>query len=72
MDFVARDVQWLITMLSATGFANCYGGHYLAAFAYWFNRRFYLRGLLVSLIVDLALTTPATKRDVRSHAEAGF
>jgi hypothetical protein len=40
-----------------------YAGHYLAAFAYRFNRRFDLRDLLARLIVDVV---------VRQHAEAGF
>ena len=36
-----------------------YAGHYLAAFACRFNRRFDLRGLVARLIVDVALSKPA-------------
>ena len=49
-----------------------YAEHYLAAFAYRFNRRFDLRGLVARLIVDVALSKPAKETVVRSHAEAGF
>ena len=49
-----------------------YAGHYLAAFAYRFNRRFDLRGLVARLIVDVALSKPAKETVVRSKADAGF
>lgn len=49
-----------------------YADHYLAGFAYRFNRRFDLRGLVARLIVDVARCKPAQKTVVRSHAEAGF
>lgn len=46
--------------------------HYLAGFAYRFNRRFDLRGLVARLIVDVARCKPAQETVVRSHAEAGY
>ena len=50
-----------------------YGQTYLAAFAYRFNRRFDLRGLVASLIVDLARGKPAPEKVVRrGFADAGF
>ena len=49
-----------------------YGDQYLAAFAYRFNRRFDLRGLVARLIVDVARTKPIKEEGIRSHAEAGF
>ncbi len=49
-----------------------YAGHHLAAFAYRFNRRFDLRDLVASLIVDLARCVPAKESVVRQHAEAAF
>ena len=50
-----------------------YGQTYLAAFAYRFNRRFDLRGLLATLIVDVARCKPAPEKVVRrGHAEAAF
>ena len=49
-----------------------YGESYLAAFAYRFNRRFDLRGLVARLIVDVARTKPVTERLVRAQAEAPF
>ena len=49
-----------------------YGEHYLAAFAYRFNRRFDLRGLVARLIVDVARAGPIRKRGVKAHAEARF
>lgn len=49
-----------------------YAQHYLAAFAYRFNRRFDLRGLVAQLITDVARARPATERVVRSNAEAHF
>jgi hypothetical protein len=46
---------------------------YLTAFAYRFNRRFDLRGLVAGLIVDVARTKPVPERVVRwGHAEAAF
>ena len=76
------DFKWVNTMLGnlKTTLAGAfhalnyrkYGGHYLAAFAYRFNRRFDLRGLLANLVVDVARTKPITKRDIRNQAEAGF
>lgn len=38
-----------------------YAHHYLSAFAYRFNHRFNLAGLVVRLIVDVSRTTPAPK-----------
>ncbi len=49
-----------------------YGQHYLAAFAYRFNRRFDLRGLVARLIVDVARTSPIQTKSVRTPAEARF
>lgn len=49
-----------------------YAAHYLAAFAYRFNRRFDLRGLVARLIVDVARCAPVKEAVVRRHAEAGF
>jgi hypothetical protein len=49
-----------------------YAGHYLAAFAYRFNRRFDLRDLVARLIVDVVRSKPAKELVARAHAEAGF
>ena len=49
-----------------------YAAHYLAAFAYRFNRRFDLRGLVARLIVNVARCAPVKQAVVRQHAEAGF
>ena len=49
-----------------------YGEHYLAGFAYRFNRRFDLRGLVASLIVDVVRTKPIKEKGVRTHAETRF
>lgn len=49
-----------------------YAGNYLAAFAYRFNRRFDLRGLVARLIVDVARARPAKESTIRAHAEADF
>jgi hypothetical protein len=49
-----------------------YAAHYLAAFAYRFNRRFDLHGLVSLLIVDVARCAPAKEQVVRQHAEAAF
>jgi transposase-like protein len=50
-----------------------YGQIYLTAFAYRFNRRFDLRGLVAGLIVDVARSKPVPERVVRwVHAEAAF
>ena len=47
-----------------------YAAHYLAAFAYRFNRRFDLRDLVARLIVDVARSKPVKETVVRAHAEA--
>lgn len=49
-----------------------YADPYLAAFAYRFNRRFDLRGLVARLIVDVVRAKPIKENVVRSHAEARF
>jgi hypothetical protein len=49
-----------------------YGEHYLAAFAYRFNRRFDLRGLVARLIVDVVRAKPIREQVVRTHAETRF
>lgn len=49
-----------------------YAGHYLAAFAYRFNRRFDLRDLVARLIVDVARAKPDRETVIRAHAEASF
>ena len=49
-----------------------YAAHYLAAFAYRFNRRFDLRKLVTELIVDVAKCAPFTQHKVRHHTEAPF
>ena len=50
-----------------------YGQTYLAAFAYRFNRRFDLRGLVATLIADVVRSKPAPEKVVRrGHAEADF
>lgn len=49
-----------------------YGAHYLAAFAYRFNRRFDLRGLVARLIVDVVRAKPLKEQEVRAHAETRF
>jgi len=49
-----------------------YAEHYLASFAYRFNRRFDLRGLLAGLIVDVARSKSVKENEIRAHAEAGF
>ena len=50
-----------------------YAQPYLDAFAYRFNHRFDLRGLIASLIVDVAKTKPLSKKCIRGgQAEAGF
>ena len=49
-----------------------YGEHYLAAFAYRFNRRFDLRGLVARLIVDVVRAKPIKEQGVRAHAETRF
>jgi len=47
-----------------------YGAHYLAAFAYRFNRRFDLCGLVARSIVDVARCLPITRETVRTgHQE---
>lgn len=50
-----------------------YAQPYLDAFAYRFNHRFELRGLITSLIVDVAKAKPLSKNGIRGgHAEASF
>jgi hypothetical protein len=49
-----------------------YAEHYLAVFAYRFNRRFDLRGLVASLIVDVVRAKPIEEMTVRLHTEARF
>lgn len=49
-----------------------YAEHYLAAFAYRFNRRFDLRGLVARLVVDVARGKPLAEKLVRAHAEARY
>ena len=49
-----------------------YAEHYLAAFAYRFNRRFDLRTLVARLIVDVARCGPVKEKVVRTHAEARY
>jgi hypothetical protein len=49
-----------------------YAGHYLAAFAYRFNRRFDLRDRVARLIVDVSRCVPFKESVVRQHAEVGF
>ncbi len=46
--------------------------HYLTGFAYRFNRRFDLRGLVARLIIDVVRTDPIKEKTVRSDAEARF
>jgi transposase-like protein len=47
-----------------------YGQRYLGAFAYRFNRRFDLRGLVARLIVDVARAKPHPEHRLRLNAEA--
>jgi len=49
-----------------------YAEHYLAAFAYRFNRRFDLCGLVARLVVDVARSKPIAEKAVRAHAEARY
>jgi len=50
-----------------------YAQTYLAAFAYRFNQRFDLRGLIATLIVDVARTRPVKEKVIRDrHAETRF
>ena len=49
-----------------------YGEHYLAAFAYRFNRRFDPRRLVARLIVDVVPVKPIKEQVVRTHAETSF
>ena len=49
-----------------------YAAHYLAAFAYRFDRRFNLRDLVSPLIVDVSRCAPVREQVVRQHAEARF
>jgi transposase-like protein len=49
-----------------------YAQHYLGAFAYRFNRRFDLRGLVARLVIDVAQAKPLRENAVRKNADAGF
>jgi hypothetical protein len=66
----------LKTILSEACYAlryRNYGQIYLTPFAYQFNRRFDLRGLVTGLIVDVARSKRLPERVVRrEHAEAAF
>jgi hypothetical protein len=77
------DFKWVNTMLGnlKTTLAGAfkalkfrkYAQTYLAAFAYRFNQRFDLRGLIATLIVDVAKTRPVKEKVIRDrHAEARF
>jgi hypothetical protein len=58
----------LKTMLSGAYKAFGYGKYanrYLSAFAYRFNRRFDLAGLVVQLVVDVSRSTAAPARVIR-------
>lgn len=46
-----------------------YAVGYLAAFAYRFNRRFDLRGLVARIFVDVSRCKPRAQRVVRGNAE---
>ena len=84
-DLLPRDLpefKWVNTVLGnlKTTLAGAYhalnyrkyAANYLAAFAYRFNRRFDLRGLVARLIVDVARAKPDTAATVRAHAETRF
>lgn len=84
-DLLPRDLpefKWVNTLLGnfKTTLAGAhhalnyrkYAANYLAAFAYRFNRRFDLRGLVAHLIVDVARAKPDSEAAVRAHAEACF
>lgn len=66
----------LKTTLAGTFHALKYGKYaadYLGAFAYRFNRRFDLRGLVARSVVDVAMCPPITRKTVKEgHAEGGF
>jgi len=49
-----------------------YADAYLSAFAYRFNHRFDLRGLVAKLVVDVARCAPARKSVIQAPAEARF
>jgi hypothetical protein len=77
------EFKWINTMLGnlKTTLAGAfkalkfrkYAQTYLAAFAYRFNQRFDLRGLIATLIVDVAKTRPVKEKVIRDrHAEARF
>jgi len=76
------EFMWVNTLLGnlKTSLAGAYHSlkyrkyptHYLAAFAYRFNRRFYLRELVSPLIVDVARCPPIKEQVVMQHAEARF
>jgi len=75
------EFKWINTVLGnlkttlsgafhALTYRKC-GQTYLAAFAYQFNRRFDLLGLVATLIADLARCKPVPEKVVRrGHAEA--
>ena len=84
-DLMPRDLpefKWVNTVLGnlKTTLAGAYhamkyrkyAGHYLAAFAYRFNRRFDLCDLVVRFIVDVARAKPHKEAVVRAHAEPRF
>ena len=84
-DLLPRDLpefKWVNTVLGnlKTTLAGAYhalnyrkyAASYLAAFAYRFNRRFDLRGLVARLIVDVARAKPDSEAAVRAHAETRF
>ena len=64
---------WLLTASAfhSTNYRK-YAHRYLAAFAYRFNRRFDLQGLLACHITDVARAKPAKKLVLRKHTEASF
>jgi transposase-like protein len=76
------EFQWINTVLGnlKTSLAGAlhafnyrkYADSYLSAFAYRFNHRFNLRGLVVQLVVDVARCTPAKKSVIKTQAEARF
>jgi hypothetical protein len=84
-DLLPRDLpefKWVNTVLGnlKTTLAGAYHAlnyrkyatNYLAAFAYRFNRRFDLRGLVARLIVDVARAKPDPEAAIRAHAETRF
>lgn len=49
-----------------------YADRYLGAFAYRFNRRFDLHGLVAQAITDVVRATPAPESALRAHAEPRY